>query len=241
MYVILVNEDDTVTHSKKERIMQRSQLFSNLWFLVEPYYHGYDMKECTATLKYILPNSKEYRREELVLSDKTFKGYLKYELPVTTEITKESGQLAFRLTFTLLDLDTKGNIVQRVRQVDESYLDIIATPAWDSIVPDTALESLDQRILKMDAQMKVLGQIADTLDDNKADGLKYQDSMLQLLANGQPIGNQVLIPGEGDVIINAEGNPVVDFSSISGSVPTPPESNEPEVDIPSDEKNVVEF
>ena len=239
MYVVLVNDDDTLTHSKKERIMQRSQLFSNLWFLVEPRYHGYDMKECTATLKYILPNSKEYRREELVLSDKTFKGYLKYELPITTEITKEAGRLNFRLTFTLLDLDNQGNIVQRVRQTDESYFDIVATPAWDSIVPDAALEGLDQRIIKMDAQMKVLSQIADTLDDNKADGLKYQDSALQLLANGKPIGNQVLIPGEGGAIINPGGSPVVDFGSVKDD--TPSDDDNPEVGTPSGDKNVVEF
>ena len=38
MYTILVNDDNTLTTSVRERIMQRSKLVDSLHFLVEPTY-----------------------------------------------------------------------------------------------------------------------------------------------------------------------------------------------------------
>ena len=43
MYVILVNDDNSLYGSKKERIMQRSKLVNNLVFIVDPIYKGVDM------------------------------------------------------------------------------------------------------------------------------------------------------------------------------------------------------
>ena len=60
MYTILVNDDNTLTTSIRERIMQRSKLVDSLHFLVYPTYKGLDMTDFTVTMEYILPVSKEY-------------------------------------------------------------------------------------------------------------------------------------------------------------------------------------
>ena len=43
MYTILVNNDNTLYGSQKERIMQRSKLVNTLRFIVEPIYNDIDM------------------------------------------------------------------------------------------------------------------------------------------------------------------------------------------------------
>ena len=113
-----------------------------------------------------------------------------------------------RITFPLWDKD--GNIVQRVRKTDSHILTITQLPDWDSVVPDSALSALDQRILKQDAQIKALAELANILDDNQVDNLAYDDrtETLQLMAGNKGIGNKVSVRDMLD-----DGIPVVDLDS----------------------------
>lgn len=215
-YTIIVCDDNSLYGSKKRKIMQREKLFNKLWILVPPCYNGYDMSQCTVTMRYLLPISKEFKTETLVLSEERYKEYLKYVLPVDSCFTKEWGDIELNLTFTMLDVDANGNIVQRVRKTENHILTITRLPDWDSIVPDSALSALDQRILKQDAQIKALADLANALDNNQVDNLVYDniDDSLQLYANGVGIGNKVSVRDMID-----DGIPVVDLDSNSGSVP----------------------
>lgn len=215
-YTIIVENDGSLYGSQKRRIMQREKLFNKLWILVPPHYNGYDMSQCTVTMRYLLPISKEFKTETLVLSDERYEEYLKYVLPVDTNLSKEFGDIKLNLTFTMLDVDEKGNIVQRVRKTDNHILHITQLPDWDSVVPDAALSALDQRILKQDAQIKALAQLAESFDSNKADDLIYneKEDTLQLSAGGVGIGNKVSVKNMMD-----DGVPVVElgFGGESGS------------------------
>ena len=113
-YIILVENDGSLYGSHKTKIMQREKLFNKLWFLVPPHYNGHDMSQCTVTMRYLLPISREFVTETLVLSDEKYEEYLKYVLPIDTNFTKEHGNIELNLTFTKLDVDDEGNIVQRV-------------------------------------------------------------------------------------------------------------------------------
>lgn len=231
-YTILVCDDNTLYGSRKRKIMQKEKLFNKLWFLVPPHYNGYDMSQCTVTLRYLRPISKEFRTEILVLSDERYEEYLKYVLPIDTMLTKEWGEIELNLTFTMLDTDDDGNIVQRVRKTEGHTLTITQLPDWDSFVPDSALSAIDQRILKQDAQIKALSDLADAFNDsvNMVDNLVYDenDDTLQLSSNGVGIGDKVSVRDMLD-----DGAPVIDF----GSNP----SDKPNTDEESDEDNVVEF
>lgn len=229
-YTIVVCDDNGLYGSCKRKIMQREKLFNKLWILVPPCYNGYDMSQCTVTMRYLLPISKEFKTETLVLSEEKYEEYLKYVLPVDTCFTKEWGDVELNLTFTMLDIDKEGNIVQRVRKTDSHILTITQLPDWDSVVPDSALSALDQRILKQDAQIKALADLANTLDSNKVDNLMYDDknATLQLYANGIGIGDKVSVKDMLD-----DGSPVVDFdfNSEDGS----------DTGNKDSESNIVEF
>ena len=221
-YTIIVEDDNYLYGSCKERIMQREKLFNKLWFLVAPYYKGYDMSQCTVTMRYLLPISREFKTETLVLSEDRYEEYLKYVLPVDTNLTKEWGNIELNLTFTMLDIDSDGNVVQRVRKTTNHILNITKIPDWDSIIPDNALSALDQRIIKMDAQIKALDDMNAVLNDTKADNIIYEGNKLQLTANGNKIGDSVNIEScDGDCFEN--GVPVVDFGGSTDFV-TPDDS-----------------
>lgn len=228
MYTIIVCDDGSLYGSQKTKIMQKEKLFNKLCFLAPQCYKGYDMSNCTVTMRYLLPISREFKTETLELSEERYEEYLKYILPVDTCFTKEWGNIELNLTFTMLDADDNGNVVQRVRKTDNHILTITRLPDWDSIVPDSALSALDQRILKQDAQIKALKDLANAIDSNSADDLIYDDETetLQLYANGVGIGSKVSVRDMVD-----DGLPVVDLNSNSGEL-----DKEPVTD-----SNVIEF
>ncbi len=211
-YVILVNEDNTLTASKKERIMQRSKLFNNLWFLAEPTYNGYDISACTVVMEYILPISKKYYSDILELSEQGYQEYLKYVVPIDSKLTAEAGEVELQLTFIYSDLDENGESVQRVRKTSTAKLNIIPISAWSDIVPDSALGALDQRIIKMDAQIKELLNLGDAYDAAKADNIAYDadKQTLQLLSGVNKIGDEVSLNVDG----GADGTTAIDFSDL---------------------------
>ena len=229
-YTIIVCDDGNLYGSRKRKIMQREKLFNKVWFLVLPCYNGFDMSQCVVTMRYLLPISKEFKTETLVLSDEGYEEYLKYVLPIDTALSKEHGDIELNLTFTMLDVDDDGNVVQRVRKTDNHILHITKLPDWDSIVPDSALSAIDQRIIMQSAQIKALETLAETLEFNKVDDLVYDstDESLQLHANGVCVGSKVSIKEMMD-----DGIPVVDFGSSSGNASDKEDKDE--------DDNVIEF
>ena len=153
-YVIIVEDDNSLYGSCKKRIMEKEKLVNKIWFLVAPYYNGFDMSQCTVTMRYLRPISKEFEIETLKLAEDTYEGYLKYVLPIDTTLSKERGDVELNLTFTMLDVDDDGNPVQRVRKTENHILKITPLPNWDSVIPDSALAALDQRIIALDLQQK---------------------------------------------------------------------------------------
>lgn len=228
-YVILINDDNSMTISQKRRIVQRSKLVDDIWFLVRPEYNGYNMAEFTVLLEYLSPVSHKYRTEILSMRDDMYEGYLKYTLPIDTELTMEAGEVELMLTFLLSELSPEGKSVQRVRKVSGVKVDIIPLTAWSDIIPDSALSALDQRIIKTDAQIKALSNMADIFDITKADDLIHNtdEDTIQLSSNGTPIGRIVHMRDMFD-----NGIPVIELDNNT--------TDNPDQDDGSDD-SVVEF
>lgn len=241
MYVILVNDDNTLTASKKERIMQRSKLVNNLWILVPPVYKEEEMSKYTVMLEYILPVSRKYHSEILTLAEDGYEEYLKYVLPFDTKITSEAGKVEMQLTFTSVDFDANGNQVQRVRKTSVGYIDIIPISAWSDIIPDSALSALDQRLIKLDAQAKYLEACADIIGEGQVDNLKYDDGSetLQLMSGNKAIGDAISVRDMLD-----DGIPVVDLNSSSDNNDDNISDDDCDCGCDcsnKDEENIVEF
>lgn len=191
MYTILINSDNELVHTIKERIMCRSKLVDSLHFLTEPTYKETDMTPFTVTLEYRLPISKEYHIEILDRSENLYKEMLEYKLPFDTTLTKEAGDIELQLTFTNAEMQVDGSVTQYVRKTEKTTITITSIEAWADMIPDKVLTSLDQRLLKQDAAMKELADIISAIDDQKADDISLENNHLQLTANGEKIGEGV--------------------------------------------------
>ena len=205
MYTILVNDDNTLTTSIRERIMQRSKLVDSLHFLVSPTYKGLDMTDFTVTMEYILPVSKEYVSEVLVKSEELYKEMLEYKLPFDTDLTKEAGEIEVKLTFSKVDLDADGNDIQYVRKISATSITIVPIESWCDIIPDKALDAIDQRIIKTDAQIKALLEANEITRLEKADNLVLdnENKELYLTAEGNQIGDKVKLSDLGNEIVQS--------------------------------------
>jgi hypothetical protein len=210
--------------------MQRQKLVNKLVFIVDPIYNGIDMVDATVMLEYLLPVSKRYMTEILTLSETRYKDcFLQYELPLDTKLSSEAGEIQLQLTFVKTELDEHGNGIQRVRKTSPTIIEITPIAAWSDIIPDSALSALDERLIKMDSQMRAMNDLLDVIDNNKVDNLIYNstDETLHLSANGVVVGNKVSVREMLD-----DGTPVVDFDSASDD-----DAN----NGADDEDNVIEF
>lgn len=215
MYVILVNDDDSLYGSHKERIMQRQKLVNELVFVVDPIYRNtHDMTKASVLLEYILPVSREYKTVFLTLSEERYNGcFLQYKLPFDLDLTSQAGSVELQLTFAYTELNENGVGIQRVRKTSPTTIEVIPISAWSDIIPDAALSSLDQRLIKMDATMRAMNDYLDVIDSNKVDNLVYDDKedTLQLMSGNKVIGDKVSVKDMLD-----DGIPVVDLDSNSG-------------------------
>lgn len=235
-YIILVNEDNTLYGSHKERVMQRSKLVNSLTFIVDSIYKGVDMTSASVLLEYILPVSREYKTIILTLSEERYKDrFLQYKLPFDTDLTSQAGSLELQLTFAYVEMNEKGVGIQRVRKTSPTTIEIIPISAWSDIIPDSALSSLDDRLIKMDAQLRAMNDYMDVLDSNKVDNLVYnsKEETLQLSASGKGVGDKVSVRD-----MMRDGVPVVDLDSNSGN--TDKDNDNDGCDCGC-EDNVVEF
>ena len=196
MYTFLINENNTLTCSVQDAIMERSKMVDKLHFLADPTYKGVDMTDYTVNLEYVLPISKRYKTEILTKSDELYKNKLEYILPFDTDLTSEPGDIQIQLTFLAVTMDSDGTTVQHVRKVGPGVIHIVPIQNWSDLIPDVALSSVDQRLLAAEAMLKALSDRNAAIFDSKADNLSYIDQKLQLTANGKPIGNAVKITQE---------------------------------------------
>ena len=193
MYTFLIGEDNTLTATVVERIMERSKLVDSLHFLADPIYKETDMSDFTVMMEYVLPVSKKYKTEILEKSDELYKDMLEYKLPFDTALTSEPGDIEIQLTFVNVTLDADGRNTQYVRKVGPGSIKIVAISTWSDIIPDEALSAVDQRLLAAQAMIKALNEQNNTIMKSKADSLRYKDNLLQLTAQGNPIGTAVKI------------------------------------------------
>lgn len=205
MYTILVKDTNELTITVKERIMQRSKLIDTLHFLVNPLYKEINMTDFTVMMEYILPVSKEYQTELLTLSEELYKDKLEYKLPFDTKLTKEAGNIEVQLSFTKVDLDAEGNTIQYVRKTSPTTITIVPISAWSDIIPDAALNAVDQRILETQAQIKALEELNNIVATTKADNivLDSETHELYLTSNGEAIGDKIDMDSLGNAIVES--------------------------------------
>lgn len=113
-----------------------------------------------------------------------------------------------QLTFAYTELDASGRGIQHVRKTRPARIDVTPVAAWSDIIPDSALSALDQRLIKLDAQMRGLNELATAIEATAVDDIAFDknDETIHLTANGELVGNKISVKE-----MLEEGVPVVDI------------------------------
>lgn len=226
MYSILVDKSNNLITTEKEVIMHRSKLVNTLCFLVDSEYNGVDMSAFTVLLEYVSPVSHRYHTEILERAA-NYNEYLRYTLPVDTEITGEAGELSLSLSFVSVEMTNDGTVYTPVRKTAEASIMIHKATTWSDIIPDDALSAVDQRLIMVNAQLKAMEALQQQNSAEQVDDITYnkETGEIQLSADGKPIGNKIVVKDDCGI---EDGIPAVDFSL-------------PEMDADDEEDNIIEF
>lgn len=195
MYTIIMNSDKTLSATQITKIYQRENLVDQIQFLFPQFYNNHDLSKFTAVLKYIDQGNTPHS-EILQQDTDLYKGKVRFFLPVDTNITKFAGTITLRITLSMTDLSIEN---QYILHTGSYKLVIDKRDDYFSFMPDEVLEPIDQKIGQLEAQIQYINAIAETYNQTKADDLSYQDNVLQLLSNGEKIGQPVTLISEGEV------------------------------------------
>lgn len=201
-YTVLVNNDNTTTITEKSRIMQRTKNVDNLRIIIPKDYEGKDMSGYTVLMEYKLPLSNEVKLEQLQLADPAYKeDYLLYVLPMTTQITKENGNVAVQLSIVGLEMDAEGDTKEIARNISPFIIPIVPVTDWFT-VPDSELTTLTQYYLAAQQQIQALNDLVGVINQNKADSISLDviNGEIHLTSGGEKIGKAISVEELGNEI-----------------------------------------
>lgn len=230
MYTILINSDNSLTQSIRERIMHRETNVHTFRFLVDRTWIdkgvNTDMRNYTCILEYRTPISNKYTPIPLTPSVELYKEKLEYLLPIDTRLTAEVGNLEIKFIFAWLEMDTNGNFIEHSRKTDTTAIPIIKTDQWSDYIPTADMDNIVQMLLTNQAQSQQIGAYADIIYATKVDGIQYdpKTNKLGVTAHGTVVDEVTLEDCKCD-----EGVPVIEFSNSKEEPPT------------DEYNNVVEF
>ena len=132
MNSFLLKDDYTVIKSIKKPVMEKSTGIDVLYFISPKTIGGYDMTDgFNLVMEYLKPVSKKVKIETLTLVDSDYKGdYLRYCLPLNTEITEEPGEVEINLTYMGVSLDEDGKSHEHICPFAPTYLTIVPISYW---------------------------------------------------------------------------------------------------------------
>lgn len=207
-YTILISNDNNVIATKKQALMQYSSLVDVLEILCPRMYGEHDMSTFDLVMEYKLPISNKLNIETLILTDAEYKdNYLKYSLPITTELTSECGDISIHFSFMKTSLDESDKVIQQVRELPAYKLHINNIESW-FVIPDDAVTTLASYYLANKAQIQALNDLASLLAQNKADNIKLDitSGEIYLLSGGKRIGTGIKIEELANEIVEQAGN-----------------------------------
>ena len=194
MYTIMMQPDKELIATIKTTIFEKENGVDIIRFLVPPYYNNLQLTDCIALLKYVTPDRRNLS-ESLVLQKELYKGYADYRLNVSTKITYLPGDVDLRITF-IKSIDTIDDESDNVKMPEVLNSGTITIPIQAVKHPydincDGSLEAIDQIVGNIEAKIKELNGVADTLDKEKADDIEEENGQIWVTSNGEKIGDPV--------------------------------------------------
>ena len=157
LYTIVMNEYKELITTVKTTLYQREKLIDKIQFLIPELYNDISLTDFTAVLKYV-DQANVPHAEILVKDNELYKNKLRFTLPVDTNLTKFSGDISIRLTFSKTDSETN---TQYVLHTGEAIISISPLSDYYNFIPDESLEFVDQLVGQLNAKLEATDKMAE--------------------------------------------------------------------------------
>lgn len=202
MYTFLIQNDNSVIATERQRIMQCSKLVDVLQIIVPKLYNGLEMANYSARLEYLTPINHKYNYVELEIADANYKtDYLLYKIPIDINLTSEVGDVEFMVTFIEVTMTEDGVVNTPVRKTDAFTMPIIPITRWFTDISD-GLDTMDQRIIAMMEMQNAMMDTQKIIQANKLDDIKLDTdtNMIYGTSGGVKQGKGIKLQDLGDAI-----------------------------------------
>ena len=209
MNTFLLKSDYTVIKSIKKPVMEKSTGIDVLYFITPKMIGELDLTDgFNLVMEYLQPVSKKVKIETLVLVDADYEeDYLRYALPLTTQITEEPGEVEINLTYMGVSLDADGNSHEHICPFSTTYLTIVPISSWFS-ASDEAMTQLAEIYTANQRQIQALTELANMLNQSKADDIKLdvESGEIYVVSGTKKLGTGIMLEELANEITEAAGN-----------------------------------
>lgn len=182
---IKMNDDKSLVITIPTTIYRGETRADIITFLVPSSYGPVNVADGEMILRYIGPDGIG-RSEPLAYLPEKYKDYLQFSTVINTKLTSNEGEII--LWLAVVDGDK-----QVVLKSGEAIVEIQPSQDITMYLPDEDIDQLDSLVIRMDR-----------LENTKADNIMFdrQTSTIQLLSNGVPVGDRIMISVDVDVCVS---------------------------------------
>lgn len=158
MYTLKITDENTVTTTVKETLMERSNYVDKIQIVTSKMYREQiDMSDATVYMKYKLPVSNKIKLTQLTVNNLEYEtNYIQYLIPVDAALTAEAGDIEVSFTFLKLIANEDSTYTSYVRKTTSGVIHITPLVQFDKYEPSEMFTEVDQRLLVMEGLIKDL-------------------------------------------------------------------------------------
>lgn len=158
MYTLKISDDNTVTTTVKETLIERSNYVDRIQIVTNKLYREQiDMSDTTVYMKYKLPVSNKIKMTQLTVNDLEYEtNYIQYLIPVDAGLTAEAGDIEVSFTFLKLVANDDGTYTSYIRKTTSGVIHITPLTQFDKYEPSEMFTEIDQRLLAIERYIKDL-------------------------------------------------------------------------------------
>ena len=199
MYTILMNSDKSLVCTTKTTLYQRDKLVDKLQILIPQTYEDINLSDFTAVLKYVVQGN-EVHSEILIQDEELYKdSYLRYILPIDTNLTRFAGNIKICLTLNKVDME---EMKEYSLNTGETTITITPLSDYYKFVSDESLSIIDQKVNELNVKLEAVDKMSTAYVETKADNIKLdkETSEIYLAAHNKQIGDKIAINDLGNAI-----------------------------------------
>lgn len=169
MYTLKISDENTVTTTVKEKIVERSNYVDKIQIIVDRLYREQiDMSnDTTVWMKYKLPITNKIKMTQLVINNSAYENdYIQYLIPADAYLTAEAGDIEVSFTFLKLIQNEDESTTSYIRKTTSGVIYISPLAEFDKYEPSEMFDEIDQRLLMLIAKQKDLESLNKSIYNN---------------------------------------------------------------------------